>query len=147
MGVISQMTIRAPRGTRLLLAAVLAWFGLALSAQAALATYSQVTIVKINKGGPATDTFKFQPSFMPAAADFTLKGGQTSSTYKIECNVDRPGYSCSKWGYPKETISEVPTPGYTLTDVKCYSSQGNGSYTNPYGTEPTQDPAKIDADS
>jgi hypothetical protein len=141
------MTIRAPRGTRLLLAAVLAWFGLALSAQAALATYSQVTIVKINKGGPATDTFKFQPSFMPAAADFTLKGGQTSSTYKIECNVDRPGYSCSKWGYPKETISEVPTPGYTLTDVKCYSSQGNGSYTNPYGTEPTQDPAKIDADS
>ncbi|MEA2392840.1 MAG: hypothetical protein QOJ82_731 [Solirubrobacteraceae bacterium] len=147
MGVISQMTIRAPRVARLLLVAVLASFGLALSAQAAFATYSQVTIVKINKGGPATDTFKFHPSFMPAAADFSLKGGQTSSTYKIECNVDRPGYSCSRWGYPAETISEVPTPGYKLTDVKCYSSQGNGSYTNPYGTEPTQDPAKIDADT
>jgi hypothetical protein len=147
LGVISQMTIRAPRGMRLLIAAVMVWFGLALCAQAAFATYSRVTIVKVNKGGPVTDTFKFHPSFMPAAADFSLKGGETSTTYKVECNVSQPGYDCSRWGYPKETISEIATPGYTLTDVKCYSSQGNGYGTYPFGPEPVQDPAKIDKDT
>ena len=59
LGVISQMTIRASRGVRLLVAAAMAWLGLALCAQAAHATYGKVTIVKINKGGDANDTFGF----------------------------------------------------------------------------------------
>ena len=55
------MTIRASRGVRLLVAAAMAWLGLALCAQAAHATYGKVTIVKINKGGNPNDTFAFHP--------------------------------------------------------------------------------------
>ena len=54
-----QMTIRASRATRLLAAVGVAWLGLALSAQAAHATYSKVQIVKINQGGDRTTSFTF----------------------------------------------------------------------------------------
>ena len=66
MGVISQMTIRASRGVRLLLVAAMAWLGLALCAQAAHATYGKVTIVKVNKGGNASDKFTFHPDVQPS---------------------------------------------------------------------------------
>ena len=46
-----QMSIRASSATRLLVAVGVAWLGLALSAQAAHATYSRVQVVKINQGG------------------------------------------------------------------------------------------------
>ena len=86
LGVISQMSIRASRGVRLLIAAAMAWLGLALCAQAAHATYGKVTIVKINQGGDPNDTFGFHPDLQPAASDFSLKGGQ-QQTFEVECNV------------------------------------------------------------
>ena len=101
-----QMSIRASRATRLLAAVGMAWLGLALSAQAAHATYSRVQIVKINQGGDANDVFTFDTSLKPAAspASFNLKGGQSSSIYGVECNV---GSSCiSQWGNSVQTITE-----------------------------------------
>jgi Prealbumin-like fold domain len=124
------MSIRASRGTRLLLAAAIAWLGLALCAQAAHATYGKVQVAKINSGGNPADTFTFHPSLTPSASDFTLKGGDSSSLYSIECNIDRPGHSgeCSRWGYPALTFTEVAKSGYTLTDITCRFTQGTSGY-------------------
>jgi hypothetical protein len=124
------MSIRASRGTRLLLAAAIAWLGLALCAQAAHATYGKVSIAKINNGGDPSDAFSFHPSLTPSASDFTLKGGDSSSIYSIECNIDRPGYSgeCSRWGYPTLKFTEQQTAGYTLTDITCRFTQGTNGY-------------------
>ena len=99
------MTIRASRGVRLLVAAAMAWLGLALCAQAAHATYGKVTIVKINEGGNQGDAFTFHPSVAPSQPDFSIKGGE-SKTFEVECNVDRPGYSCASFGYPSESVTE-----------------------------------------
>jgi hypothetical protein len=52
-----QMSFSASRATRLLLAVGVVWLGLALSAQAAHATYSKIQIVKINQGGDQNDVF------------------------------------------------------------------------------------------
>ena len=49
-----QMSIRASSATRLLAAVGLAWLGLALSAQAAHATYGKVQVAKINQGATRT---------------------------------------------------------------------------------------------
>jgi hypothetical protein len=124
------MSIRASRGTRLLLAAAIAWLGLALCAQAAHATYGKVQIAKINNGGDPADTFTFHPSLTPTASDFTLKGGDSSSNYSIECNIDRPGYGaeCSRWGYPTLKFTEQQKPGYTLTDITCRFTQGTSAW-------------------
>jgi hypothetical protein len=124
------MSIRASRGTRLLLAAAIAWLGLALCAQAAHATYGKVSIAKINNGGNPADTFTFVPSLTPSASSFALKGGDSSSIYSIECNIDRPGHSgeCSRWGYPTLKFTEQQTSGYTLTDITCRFTQGDTGY-------------------
>ena len=124
------MAIRASRVTRLLVAAALAWLGLALCAQAAHATYGKVSVAKINDGGNPADTFTFHPTLTPSASDFTLKGGDSSSIYSVECNIDRPGYAgeCSRWGYPALKFTEQQTAGYTLTDVTCRYTQGTSSY-------------------
>jgi hypothetical protein len=127
------MTIRASRGVRLLVAAAMAWLGLALCAQAAHATYGKVTIVKINEGGNQNDSFTFHPSVAPSKPDFSLKGGE-SETFEIECNVDRPGYSCASFGYPTETVTEKPTTGYELKSIKCVHTQGDGSYAGEPGS-------------
>ena len=83
-----QMSISASRATRLLVAVGVAWLGLALSAQAAHATYGKVQIVKINQGGDANDSFTFDTGLTPGRADlFTLKGGQASSVFSVECNA------------------------------------------------------------
>jgi hypothetical protein len=124
------MSIRASRGTRLLLAAAIAWLGLALCAQAAHATYGKVQVAKINNGGNAADTFTFHPSLTPSASDFTLKGGDSSSIYSIECNIDRstnPG-ECSRWGYPTLKFTEEQKSGYTLTDITCRFTQGTSTW-------------------
>jgi hypothetical protein len=128
-----QMTISASRALRLLVAAAMAWLGLALCAQAAHATYGKVTIVKVNDGGNANDTFTFHPSVDPSQPDFSIKGGE-SKTFEIECNVDRPGYSCASFGYPKETVTEKPTPGYELKSISCVHTQGDGSYAGQPGS-------------
>jgi hypothetical protein len=129
------MSIRASRATRLLMVAALAWLGLALSAQAAHATYGKIQVAKVNQGGNANDTFTFHPSVTPAASDFSLKGGQSSSVMQIECNIDRPGYGseCSRWAYPSLKVTEQPTAGYKLTDITCRFTQG----TSAFGAEPT----------
>jgi hypothetical protein len=128
LGVISQMTIRASRGTRLLLAAAIAWLGLALCAQAAHATYGKVTIVKINDGGNQSDTFWFHPNLKPPVDDFPLKGGQ-QQTYQVECNNESQFGSCAKWGYPSLTVTEEQsTPGYHLESIKCVHEQGTGDW-------------------
>jgi hypothetical protein len=124
------MSIRASRGMRLLLVAAIAWLGLALCAQAAHATYGKVSVAKINNGGTASDTFTFHPSLTPSASDFTLKGGDSSPTYSIECNIDRPLHSgeCSRWGYPTLKFTEQQTSGYTLTDITCRFTQGDTNW-------------------
>jgi hypothetical protein len=136
------MSIRASRATRLLAAVGVAWLGLALSAQAAHATYSRVQIVKINQGGDANDVFTFDTSLKPAAspASFNLKGGQSSSIYGVECNV---GSSCtSQWGNSVQTITERAAAGYTLTAIACYHTQG----TNGWPSEPNTSSA-LDTDT
>ena len=138
LGVISQMSIRAPRGVRLLLAAAMACLGLALCAQAAHATYGKVTIVKINQGGNANDSFTFHPSLAPAQQDFSLKGGE-QQTYAVECNNESSYGSCSKWGHPTLSVSEKPTPGYELTDVKCVHQQGSGDWPSEPSSTSTPD--------
>jgi hypothetical protein len=137
-----QMSIRASSATRLLLAVGVAWLGLALSAQAAHATYSRVQIVKVNQGGDPNDVFTFDTSLKPAAspASFNLKGGQSSSIYGVECNV---GSSCtSQWGNSVQTITERAAAGYTLTAIACYHTQG----TNGWPSEPNTSSA-LDTDT
>ena len=139
------MSIRASRGTRLLVAAAIAWLGLALCAQAAHATYGKVSVAKINSGGNPADTFTFHPSLTPSASDFTLKGGESSSIYSIECNIDRPGHGteCSRWGYPTLKFTEVPFPDMNAAleqkrvDGACvvepFVSQGKAGKAKPGG--------------
>ena len=136
------MSIRASSATRLLLAVGVAWLGLALSAQAAHATYSRVQVVKVNQGGDPNDVFTFDTSLKPAAspASFNLKGGQSSSIYGVECNV---GSSCtSQWGNSVQTITERAAAGYTLTAIACYHTQG----TNGWPSEPNTSSA-LDTDT
>ena len=137
-----QMSIRASRATRLLAAVGVAWLGLALSAQAAHATYSKVQIVKINQGGDANDVFTFDTSLKPAAspASFNLKGGQSSSIYGVECNARQQ--CTSQWGNSVQTITERAAAGYTLTAIACYHTQG----TNGWPSEPNTSSA-LDTDT
>ena len=129
------MTIRASRGVPLLVAAAMAWLGLALCAQAAHATYGKVTIVKINDGGDQNDAFAFHPSVLPSQADFSIKAGESNSkSFEVECNNDPAGSSaCAGWNHPKLTVSEKPTPGYELEGIKCVHTQG---YNDSYAGEP-----------
>jgi hypothetical protein len=135
-----QMTIRASRATRLLAAVGVAWLGLALSAQAAHATYSKIQIVKINQGGDQNDVFTFDTHLTPSVPSFSLKGGETSSKLSVECNV---GSDCiSRWGQLTQTITERVAAGYTLTGVVCRHTQG----INNWSTEPNQSSA-VDNDT
>src|SRR5262245_41475231 len=112
------MTIRATRGARLLAAAVIAWLGLALCAQAAHATNSKVQVVKINDGGNPADTFTFDTQLTAwnsqIPSSFTLKGGETSGKFQVECNT---GSNCP--ANLSQTITERPASGYTMTAVVC----------------------------
>jgi hypothetical protein len=136
------MTIRASRGVRLLLVAAMAWLGLALCAQAAHATYGKVTIVKVNKGGSASDKFTFHPDVQPTQQDFALKGGE-QKTFQVECNKDSQYGSCATWNNPKLTVTEKQTAGYELKDVKCVHEQGSGSWPK----EPSKDSSQADGDT
>jgi hypothetical protein len=142
-----QMTIRASRATRLLAAVGVAWLGLALSAQAAHATYAKVQIVKVNQGGDPNDVFWFDTSLTPSPNPkaFSLKGGQASSVYSVECNASS---ACtSQWGTLTQTVTERPATGYTLTGVVCRSTTGNGTWgpapgpSTPVDKDTTFDPA------
>ncbi len=137
------MTIRASRGARLLCAAALAWLGLALCAQAAHATYSKITIVKINQGGDPNQTFTFDTHLTPSPSpsSFSIKGGELNGkTFQVECNAQS---ACTqRWGSLTQTISERATSGYTLTGVVCrHTGSSNG-----WGLEPTQG-ANLDPDT
>ena len=136
------MTIRASRGVRLLVVAAMAWLGLALCAQAAHATYGKVTIVKINKGGNASDKFTFHPDVQPTQQDFALKGGE-QKTFQVECNKDSQYGSCATWNNPKLTVTEKPTAGYELKDIKCVHEQGSGDWPK----EPSKDSSQADGDT
>jgi hypothetical protein len=136
------MTIRASRGVRLLLVAAIAWLGLALCAQAAHATYGKVTIVKVNKGGNASDKFTFHPDVQPTQQDFALKGGE-QKTFQVECNKDSQYGSCATWNNPKLTVTEKPTAGYELKDIKCVHEQGSGDWPD----EPSKDSSQVDGDT
>jgi hypothetical protein len=136
------MTIRASRGVRLLLVAAIAWLGLALCAQAAHATYGKVTIVKVNKGGNASDKFTFHPDVQPTQQDFALKGGE-QKTFQVECNKDSQSGSCATWNNPKLTVTEKPTAGYELKDIKCVHEQGSGNWPK----EPSKDSSQVDGDT
>jgi hypothetical protein len=137
------MTIRASRGARLLCAAALAWLGLALCAQAAHATYSKITIVKINQGGDPNQTFTFDTQLTPSPSpsSFSIKGGELNGkTFQVECNAQS---ACTqRWGSLTQTISERATSGYTLTGVVCRHTGSSGGW----GLEPTQG-ANLDPDT
>jgi hypothetical protein len=121
------------RGVRLLAAVAFAWVGLALCAQAALATYGQVQVAKVNQGGNPSDTFAFHPTFtwtgpLPqGASDFSLKGGQWTQPYAVACNIERPGHVECSPHYSNVTlkVAEQPTAGYALTDITCRYTQGD----------------------
>jgi hypothetical protein len=121
------------RGVRLLGVAALACVGLALSAQAALATHGRVQVVKINQGGNPSDAFAFHPTFTwtgelaSTASDFSLKGGESSQAYDVACNIERPGHvECSpRYSNVTLQVAEQPTPGYSLTDITCRSTQSD----------------------
>jgi hypothetical protein len=139
------MSFRATRGTRVIVAAALAWLGLALCAQAAHATHGRVQIAKINQGGNPNDSFAFHPTLTqspgasPAATDLSLIGGQYSPAWNTACTTDRPGHQdhCLRdWPTRTLTISELPKPGYTLTNVTCRYTQGDDD-NNLYGGQPT----------
>jgi Prealbumin-like fold domain len=137
------MTIRASRGARLLFVAALAWLGLAMYAQAANATYSKITIVKVNQGGDQNDQFTFDTNLTPSPSPtaFSIKAGETNRrTFQVECNAQS---ACTqRWGPLTQAINERPATGYTLTGVVCRhtgSSQG-------WGSEPT-DSSAPDPDS
>jgi hypothetical protein len=140
------MTIlRASRGARLLAAAALAWLGLALSAQAAHATYSKVQIVKINQGGNQADVFTFDTHLTPAPnpTSFTLKGGDTSSAFGVECNAST---ACTnQWGQLTQTITERAASGYTLTGIVCRHMQGSGTWpAEPNSSSPIDSDTTVD---
>ena len=95
-----QMSFSASRATRLLVAVGVAWLGLALSAQAAHATYGKIQIAKINQGGDANDSFTFHTALTPSAGDFTLKGGQATTAFRSSAtSTPEPRTECtSRWG-------------------------------------------------
>ena len=111
-----------------MLAAAVACLGFALSAQAAHATYSKIQIVKINQGGNANDVFTFDTGLTPSPSpsSFTLKGGQASSVFSVECNASSD--CTSRWGTLTQTVTERPAAGYTLTGVVCRSTTGSGTW-------------------
>jgi hypothetical protein len=125
------MTRRMVRAGRLLGAVAFVWVGLALFAQAAMATYGRIQIVKINQGGDPNDTFSFQPTFtwsgpLPSnTTPFTLKGGEASPLFNVGCNIERQGHVECAPTYTNVTLhlAELPTPGYALTDVTCRYTQ------------------------
>jgi hypothetical protein len=130
---------------RVFLAAALAWFGLALCAQAAHATHGRVQIVKINQGGDPNDSFAFHPALtqtpgaVPAATDFSLKGGQASAAWDVACTTNRPTHNdhCPiEWPNPTLKVTEAPKPGYTLTGIVCRYTQADEDH-NLYAGQPT----------
>ena len=142
LGVISQMTIRASRGVRLLVMAAMAWLGLALCAQAAHATYGKVTIVKINKGGERERQVLVPPG-RPAVPTGLRPQGRRAKTFQVECNKDSQYGSCATWNNPKLTVTEKPTAGYELKNIKCVHEQGSGDWPK----EPSKDSSQADGDT
>jgi hypothetical protein len=123
------------RAGRLLGAVAFVWVGFALFANAAMATYGHIQIIKINQGGDPNDTFTFQPTFTwsgdPALANvttpFALKGGESSPIFNVACNIERPTHVECGPHYTNVTlhVAEAPTAGYDLTDVTCRYTQSD----------------------
>jgi hypothetical protein len=135
LGVISQMSNRALRTTRLLTIAALACLGLAVFAQSAFATHARIQVAKVNQGGNPSDTFAFHPNFtwgpgsamsvpVPAQADFSLAGGQTSQQFEVACDLTVAAQKCgSEYSNVTLQVAELAKPGYTLTNVTCRHTQ------------------------
>ena len=154
LGVISQMSNRAKRTTRLLTIAVLACLGMAVFAQSALASHSRIQVAKINQGGNPSDQFAFHPTFTwtdmgpglsPASfADFSLAGGQTSQSFDVACNTTTQLWDCNRdYGNVTLQVAELAKPGYTLTDITCRSTKStdvNNSFSA--GAPTTSSPVK-----
>jgi hypothetical protein len=125
----------------MLVAAALAWLGLALGAQAAHATNSKVQVVKINDGGNPADTFTFDTQLTGGDSQipstFTLKGGETSGKFQVKCNT---GGNCPS--NLTQTIAERPASGYTMSKVECRHTQGSGGWP----AEPTTN-SDLDSDT
>jgi Bacterial Ig domain len=149
------MSISARRATRLFTVAALAVAGLALSAQAASASFGRIQVAKINQGGNPSDTFAFHPTFtwgpgtqmtipVPSYADASLAGGQTSQNYDVACNTNTALWACDR-DYSNVTlqVAELAKPGYKLTDITCRSVQStdvNNAFNN--GAPTTSSPVK-----
>jgi hypothetical protein len=131
------MSIRALRATRLLTVAALAWLGLAVFAQSALATHARIQVAKVNQGGNPSDTFAFHPTFtwtplaansmpVPSTPDFSLAGGQTSPQFDVACDLAVAAHLCvTEYSNVTLQVAELAKPGYTLTDVTCRHVQSD----------------------
>ena len=118
-----QMSFSASRATRLLVAVGVAWLGLALSAQAAHATYGKVQIVKINQGGDANDSFTFDTGLTPVAEPVDVHAQGRPDEQRLQRRVQRLERVHTRWGTLTQTVTERPAAGYTLTDVACRITQ------------------------
>ena len=140
-----QMSLSASRATRLLLAAAVACLGFALSAQAAHATYSKITIVKVNQGGDANDAFTFDTHLYPAPSptSFSIKAGEADrKTFQVECNATSE--CIQQWGASTQTVSERTATGYTLTGVVCRHTGGVAGDHYFHGEPISSSPADTD---
>jgi hypothetical protein len=141
-----QMSFSASRATRLLVAVGVAWLGLALSAQAAHATYSKITIVKVNQGGNQNDAFTFDTNLNPAQNPnwFAIKAGDANEkTYQVECNATSE--CIQHWGASTQTVTERTASGYTLTGIDCRHT-GGATGDHSFKSEPTL-ASQADADT
>ena len=84
----------------------------------------------------------FHPDVQPSQQDFALKGGE-QKTFQVECNKDSQYGSCATWNNPKLTVTEKPTAGYELKDIKCVHEQGSGDWPK----EPSKDSSQADGDT
>jgi hypothetical protein len=92
---------------------LVALFALAWQAQAASATDSKVTVVKVNDGGNAADTFGFTPDLVDLGGGhittpFTLAGGQ-SKDFVVLCNDKSTDANC---GSHALSFTEQARAGY-----------------------------------
>src|SRR5580765_993112 len=97
---------RSDRARRVRLVAVIVAVtcgALAWQAQAALASSAKLTIVKVNVGGPASDTFDFTTNLSPAAGSFTLTGGH-EQTFVVTCNASSSPTSCPHVPKPVQQV-------------------------------------------
>jgi hypothetical protein len=152
---------------RLFGAVIFTSLGLGLFAQSAMATYAHIQVVKINQGGNPSDVFTFHPTFTwtgqlppeataPSGSDFTLKGGEASPVFDVACDLsarapDHVDQCAEHYSNVTLKVAELPTPGYTLTDITCRYTQSDDNVNAfsagpPNASSPTKPASEVITD-